>query len=302
MLDTLIDEFILYRKAARNNSDLTITAYKMDLRQFDKFVKEQKMTAVSQIDLRVLRAYFGSRQSEDLTRATLSRKQASLKAFFAWLRRTGKIASDPTRGLFSPRLPRKLPKFLRSNEIEALLSAPDGSPAGLRDRALLELLYASGIRAGEAVSLEVQDVDLESGEIRIRKGKGGKQRIALFGSAAEEAVRRYLSIGRPALASKRKGVPYPALLLNKYGGPLSDRGIRRTLDKYVEAVGAHLKITPHVLRHSFATHLLENGADLRAVQELLGHANLVTTQIYTHVTPERLKKVYDSAHPRASEE
>src|SRR5262249_32974200 len=150
-------------------------------------------------------AFFVFLRAENYARSTLSRKQASLRAFFSWLRRTGRLSSDPTRVLFAPRQQRKLPRFLRSQEIDALLSVPDDSPAGQRDRALLELLYASGIRAGEAVNLEVRDIDLESGEIRIRKGKGGKQRIALFGAAAEVAVRRYLAVGRLALAAKAEG-------------------------------------------------------------------------------------------------
>lgn len=302
MLDTLIDEFLRYRKAARNNAEHTLKAYAADLCQFAAFIDQGPVNSIAAIDLSQLRAYFASLQTEQYARTTLSRKQASLKAFFGWLRRTGKIKTDPSRGLIAPRMQRKLPKYLRSEEIEALLSAPDDSPAGLRDRALLELLYASGIRAGEAAMLDVGDLDLEESEVRIRKGKGGKERLALLGGNAVRALSDYLKCGRPFLAANASHGRSSALLLNKFGERLSDRGIRRTFDKYVSAAGARLKITPHVLRHSFATHLLENGADLRAVQELLGHANLATTQIYTHVTPERLKEVYDSAHPRASEE
>src|SRR5258708_9109851 len=187
MLELLIDEFIRYRKAARNNAEHTLKAYSSDLCQFAAFAEGRKVSDPGNIGLSLLRAYFASLHTENYAGACISRKQSSLKAFFAWLRRTGKIASDPSRGLIAPRLQRKLPKFLRSQEIEALLSAPDESPAGMRDHALLELLYASGIRAGEAVKLDVGDVDLDEAEIRIRKGKGGKQRIALFGAAAEAA-------------------------------------------------------------------------------------------------------------------
>ena len=301
MLDRLIGEFLAYRKGARNNSDHTLRSYAGDLSQFAEFVESGRILTLKQIDIRFLRAFFTSLSSRRYSRASLARKQATLRAFFRWAKRAGYTDSDPTRGLISPRLEKKLPKFLRSEEIEALMTAPDSSPAGLRDRALLELLYGSGIRAGEAVKLGLDDIDLEAGEIRIRRGKGGKERRALLGGAAREAIVDYLSQGRPALAAKARVGQSSALLLNKFGERLSDRGIRRTFDKYAAEAGARLKLTPHVLRHSFATHLLQNGADLRAVQELLGHANLVTTQIYTHVTAERLKEVYDSAHPLVEE-
>lgn len=301
MIDSLIDQFLQYRRVGRNNSVHTLKAYAADLSQFAEFVETRAVPDLPAIDLATMRAFFASVQSEKYARSTLARKQAALRAFFGWARRAGHVIKDPTRGLIAPRQGRRLPKCLRTAEIEALMSAPDSSPAGLRDRALLELLYASGIRGGESVKLTLDDLDLESGEVRVRRGKGGKDRVALIGSAAREAIRDYMARGRPVLAARQKWESR-ALLLNKFGKPLSDRGVRRTFDKYMEAVGARLKITPHVLRHSFATHLLENGADLRSVQELLGHSSLATTQIYTHVTPERLKQVYDGAHPRAFDE
>jgi tyrosine recombinase XerC len=298
----LIDEFLEYRRTARNSAAYTLKAYAADLAQFAAFLEERGVGALDAVELSDLRAFFASLQSRRYARTTLARKQAALRAFFRWARRTGRTAADPTRGLLYPRQDRRLPKFLRPEEVEALMLAPGVSPAGLRDRALLELLYASGIRAGEVVRLDVEDLDLESSEVRVRQGKGGRERIALVGRAAHEAIVDYLGRGRPALAAKARRGQSRALLLNKYGERLSDRGVRRTFDKYVAAVGARLKITPHVLRHTFATHLLENGADLRAVQELLGHSSLATTQIYTHVTTERMKQVYDEAHPRAREE
>ncbi|HZP84975.1 MAG TPA: tyrosine-type recombinase/integrase, partial [Chthonomonadaceae bacterium] len=161
---------------------------------------------------------------------------------------------------------------------------------------------ASGIRAGEAHALDLSDLDLEDEEVHVRHGKGNKERIALMGRAAVEAMRVYLREGRPELAARNEGTPDPAVFLNKFGRRLSDRGIRRTFDKYFQVASERLKTTPHTLRHSFATHLLDNGADLRAVQELLGHAHLVTTQIYAHVTTERMREVYEQAHPRAEEE
>jgi integrase/recombinase XerC len=299
MIEPLIDAFLQYRLSARNNSENTRKAYAADLAQLAEFLSHRGFADVREIDLRTLRSFFVSLQTQQYARSSLARKQASLRAFFRWAKRQGHTSTDPTRGLFSPRQSRKLPKFLRSEEIEALMCAPDDSPAGLRDRALLELLYGSGTRAGEAVGLTVNDLDLEAGELRVRKGKGSKERIALVGRAAQEALVDYLHYGRPELAAKAKRGESQALFLNKFGERLSDRAVRRTFDKYAQVVGTRLKVTPHVLRHSFATHLLNNGADLRAVQELLGHANLATTQIYTHVTTERLKEVYDRAHPRA---
>jgi integrase/recombinase XerC len=267
------------------------------LTQFAGFLERRGIRSLREVSVSTLRAFFAGLTTQEYSKTSLARKQATLRAFFRWAKRERLTESDPARALISPRLDRKLPKFLRSEEIEALMNAPDSSPAGLRDRALLELLYGSGIRAGEAAQLDVSDVDLDHDEVRVRRGKGGKERIALMGGAAKEAVWQYLNRGRPELARKARIGWSSALLLNKYGERLSDRGIRRTFDRYIEAAGGRLKVTPHVLRHSFATHLLQNGADLRAVQELLGHANLVTTQIYTHVTAERLKEVYDGAHP-----
>ena len=299
MVDTLIEEFAGYLGAVRGYSPETVRAYVSDLAQFRDHLRAAGIEALGDVDLAALRGFLAALQPHAYRRATLARKQAALRSFFRWARRTGRISEDPARLLRTPRGSRPLPKFLRSPEIDALMAAPDGSPAGLRDRALLELLYASGLRAGEAVALDVDDVDLESGQVRVRHGKGGKERIGLIGRPAVLAISEYLDRGRPALALRRPGGGSRALLLNKLGGRLSDRGVRRTFDKYAAIVGAHLKITPHVLRHTFATHLLENGADLRDVQELLGHADIGTTQIYTHVTTAALQKAHAAAHPRS---
>ena len=302
MIETIVKRYLESRRITGSAAVRTRKAYFSDLTQFAEFARARKIESLNTVDTALLRAFFATFIANKYTRTTVARKQASVRSFFRWAKRQGLVESDPTRGLFSPRLPHKLPKFLRTSEIDALMLAPDESPAGRRDRAILELLYASGIRAGELVQLEVSDLMLEEGELRIRNGKGGKERIALLGRASQEALADYLSFGRGELAAKSTKSVSNALFLNKFGERLSDRGVRRTFDKYVAVVGERLKITPHVLRHSFATHLLENGADLRTVQELLGHANLATTQIYTHVTVERLKKVYDEAHPRAHEE
>ena len=297
MLDRLIDEFLEYRRVVRNNAAHTLRSYSSDLNQAADFFETRGVRSLTEVNLGLLRAFFAALSSHKYAKTSLARKQATLRAFFRWAKRQQHADTDPSRGLISPRLDLKLPKYLRSEEIDALMNAPDSSPAGLRDRALLELLYGSGIRAGEAANLELNDIDLAESEIRIRKGKGGKERRALVGAQASFAIERYLEDGRPELAARTRKGSSAALLLNKYGERISDRGSRRTFDKYAAAACARLKITPHTLRHTFATHLLQNGADLRAVQELLGHANLVTTQIYTHVTADHLKQVYDQAHP-----
>ena len=296
-MERLIEAFLYERRAVRGASDHTLRAYGADLRQLAEYLEGRDVRSIELVDIRMLRGFLATFAGS--ARTTIARKMASIRSFFRWAQRNGHVQVDCARNLATPRRPRSLPKFLRSEEIDLVMNAPDESPAGLRDRALLELLYASGIRAGELVKLTVDDLDLLTGEVRIRRGKGGKERIALLGGAAADSIRDYLNLGRPVLDSKAKRGSSARLFLNKFGEPLSDRGIRRTFDKYVAAAGARLKITPHVMRHSFATHLLENGADLRAVQELLGHASLATTQIYTHVTPERIRQVYDSAHPRA---
>jgi len=295
--DRAIQAFLDHAQNARGMSAHTLRAYGADLAQFAGFL-EERGADLATVDLGTLRAFLAALSSRNYAKSTLARKQASLRSFLRWAHRTGSLSRDPSRGLRSPRQDRRLPRFLREEEVQALLEAPDNSPTGLRDRALLELLYASGLRGGEARALRVDDLDLEAGEVRVREGKGRKERIALIGSHAREAIAVYLRSGRPVLARSAQTAS-PALLLNKSGGPLSDRGIRRTLERYAAAAGGRVKVTPHVLRHSFATHLLAHGADLRSVQELLGHAHVSTTEIYTHVTSEHLRRAYEEAHPRA---
>ncbi|HLV80966.1 MAG TPA: tyrosine recombinase XerC [Chthonomonadaceae bacterium] len=302
----ILDGFLQFLKLARNAAAHTVRAYRADIAQFLGFVEthpELGPGALYHVERAHARAFLAGLQQGDYARTSLARKLASLRAFCRWALRQGYIEADPTIGIVTIKQEEKLPKFLRLREVEALLEAPDlTTPEGLRDKALMELLYASGIRAGEAHALDLGDLDMEEAELRVRHGKGDKERVAMMGRAAVDAMRDYLRSGRPELAANNEGTPDPAVFLNKFGKRLSDRGIRRTFDKYFRAASERLKTTPHTLRHSFATHLLDNGADLRAVQELLGHAHLVTTQIYTHVTTEKIKQVYDSAHPRAEEE
>lgn len=254
------------------------------------------------LDLRVLRSWLARQQSGGMSRTTLARRATAARVFTAWLHRTGRTATDVGAALASPRAHTTLPAVLRADEARCLVeaaaaAAADGgsSPSGLRDVAVLELLYATGVRVGELVGLDVDDVDRERNVVRVL-GKGRKERAVPFGLPAAGALDAWLARGRPALARSDSG---PALLLGARGGRLDQRVVRATVHRLVVAVPGAPDIGPHGLRHSAATHLLEGGADLRTVQEMLGHASLATTQRYTHVTTERLRSAYRQAHPRA---
>ncbi len=291
------DAFLHSLEAARGASEHTVRAYASDLASFVEFVEGRP-----EVDRSTVRAYLATLAPNDYAPATVARKLAALRSFFRFLVRSGYRTDDPMRGIRTPKQPHRLPKFLRGEEVQALMEAPDKSPAGLRDRALLEVLYGAGLRASEAIHLDVGDLDLSSELLRVRRGKGGRDRMALIGRMAVDALDAYLAEGRRVLLERNPhGKAEVALFLNKYGSRLSDRGVRRTIEKYIDSVGHRLHVTPHVLRHSFATHMLQNGADIRAVQELLGHASLATTQIYTHVTTEHMQQAYGEAHPRAGD-
>lgn len=297
-----IDRFTDYIRAVKNSSEHTILAYASDISQFVAFLEEQELsTDPRDIDSRIVRMYLARLQRNKLVKTSMARKLASLRAFFKYLARKGSIDMDPTTGISSPRLEKRLPKFLRPAQIDALMIRPDISkPLGMRDAAILEVLYATGVRVSELFGMNLRDLDLKSGEVKVL-GKGSKERIVLLGRASQESLALYLNSGRVRLLP-RGGKQEDAVFLNKDGGRLTTRSVRRLLDKYFAEVSDEMKISPHVIRHTFATHLLENGADLRSIQELLGHSSVSTTQIYTHVSRERLKEVYDSAHPRAIEE
>ena len=298
MIETCRDAFLQHMESVKGASVHTVKAYAEDLSQLIEFAETQGITDVHAVDSTLLRSFLAYLQSLGLARASRARKTATLRSFFSYLARQSLLPRSPAVGLRSVKIERRLPKYLRSDEMEALLAAPAAETAlGLRDRALLETLYATGMRAGELVTLCLSDVDYDEGVIRVI-GKGNKERMTLLGRQAVFALQRYVRKGRPELllnAEKDDG----ALFVNRYGGRLSDRGVRKLFDRYCDAASTHLKITPHVLRHTFATHLLSNGADLRLIQELLGHASLATTQMYTHVSTERLQEVYAQAHPRA---
>lgn len=299
-----LDRFVDYLRAARNASEHTVRGYATDIAQFIGFLEDEGLgTSPRDIHSRIVRRYLARLQRKGSSTRTIARKMASLRAFFKYLVHKKLMELDPMLGLSSPKLDKRLPKFLRPEQVEALMLRPDPTePLGARDAALLEVLYATGCRVSEVAGMNLRDMDLGAGEIRVL-GKGAKERITLIGRAAQEALSGYLHNARPKLLTKRKdGSTEQAVFLSRYGLRLSVRNINRMLDKHFGGVSDELKISPHVLRHTFATHMLENGADLRSIQELLGHTSLSTTQIYAHVTQERLKQVYEQAHPRALEE
>lgn len=282
--------FLRYLSAERNCSPYTGRNYALDLAQFFQFLGHRRITAVSALDIR---RFVASLSTRALARRTIARKLSCLRSFFRFLCREGRLSHNPAAAVPTPRLERRLPTFLDERQVTRLLETPSETKwQGLRDRAMLETLYSTGTRVSELVGLNLEDLDEISGTMIVR-GKGKKERLCPIGETALETVRRYLA-KRP----KKVRIPY-ALFVSQKGTRLTVRQVDRLLVQYVRRVQLPASISPHSLRHSFATHLLDRGADLRSVQELLGHASLSTTQIYTHITPQRLKKVYDQAHPRA---
>lgn len=291
-----IVQFVEYLAVERGLSANTLDSYRRDLQSFAAFVKHTSALSVQDVQRSHVLAYLEHLHRQGRANATLSRNLASLRSFYHFLLQTEVIRTDPTANVETPKIPKRLPKVLTVAEVDRLLSAPHvSSPAGARDKAMLELLYATGIRVSELVSIRLSDVNLAAGFLRCR-GKGDKERIIPVGEVAIETLLHYLRWGRAQLL---RDAECEALFLNHHGMQMSRQGFWKILKKYARSAGIVKDITPHTLRHSFATHLLERGADLRAVQEMLGHADISTTQIYTHVTRGRLKEVYASAHPRA---
>lgn len=282
-----LKKYLRYLAIEKNASQHTLLSYRHDLQEFLQFVDTQ---ALATVDYATLRHFLSTLRSNKYRPRTLARKVAALRSFFKFLLREGLLQKNPAILLQTPKLDRILPKFITETQMEEFLLAPPLKDInGRRDRAILELLYSTGIRVSELVSLNVRDVDTISNLVKV-KGKGKKERLVPVGNKAIRAVQDYLS---------HRSAASLTLFLNARGDRLSDRSVRYVLNKCIQLTGIRQNMSPHVIRHSFATHLLDRGADLRAVQELLGHANLSTTQIYTHVTTDRLRKVYDQAHPRA---
>jgi integrase/recombinase XerC len=300
-LQEAIDAFERHLRSERGRSEHTTRAYLGDVRGLVAFLEaEYGITDLADIRLAELRSWLGALAAGGAARSTIARRSAAARTFLGWATRTGRLASDPSLRLAAPKRAGHLPQVLRQSEARELLdvaatASDDQDPVHLRDRAALELLYASGIRVGELTGLDVDDVALDDGVLRVL-GKGGKERTVPFGAPAREALTAWLTLGRPQLVTEHSG---PALLLGRRGRRADPRQIRAALHELLRHVPDAPDVSPHGLRHSAATHLLEGGADLRLVQELLGHASLATTQIYTHVSVERLKQSYLQAHPRA---
>ena len=290
-----IDAFIRYLRLERDASPHTLRNYRSDLVQFLDFLRSPQSggpARLKDIDRLVLRGYMAALRERGVGKRSLSRKVSALRSFFRYLRREGLLEENPARQVWLPRSEKKLPSFLTRKEVADLLDAPDTSTLmGLRDRAILETLYSTGVRVGALVAMNRADVDLIGDLARVRE-KGKKERLCPLGTYAVRSLRDYLKSFPENDASG-------PLFVNRSGGRLGAASVRKLLDKYIERAAIGKKITPHALRHSFATHLLNAGADLRSVQELLGHESLSTTQVYTHVSKERLKKVYYRTHPRA---
>lgn len=305
-MEKAIKDFETHMKVVRNLSPHTRRNYLSDLRQFKEFLenntpkgKEGKEALGSSIDHMVIRAFLGSLYRKKIKKVTISRKVATLRTFFKYLQRTGRVRNNPAEMVRMPTTDKYLPTFLSVDEIFSLLSVNFGSDIiGLRDRAIIELLYSSGIRVSELSGLNVDNIDLEQCVMLIR-GKGKKERIVPVGGPARTAVETYLERRVELIKKKTGDYTVNPLFLSRIGTRLTPRSVRRIVDKYVPVSGINKKISPHTLRHTFATHLMDAGADLRAIQELLGHESLSTTQKYTSVSVSRLMEIYDSTHPKA---
>lgn len=295
-MEGYVNEFIQYLEIERGLAHNTLESYGRDLRQYHNYLNNSEMELLTHSSRDAILQYLANLQQKGRSVSTISRNLAAIKSFYQYLVREHYLDQDPAAALESPKLEKKLPKILTIAEVEELLKQPNCSmPAGLRDKAMLELLYATGIRVSELISLDISDVNLDMGYIKCF-GKGSKERIVPLGSIATKCVQNYLLKGRPKIV---RNYEEPAIFVNHHGDRLTRQGFWKIIKKYAHEAEISKDITPHTMRHSFATHLLENGADLRSVQEMLGHADISTTQIYTHVTKNRLKEVYDKAHPRA---
>jgi integrase/recombinase XerD len=293
-MDAALNQFYQHLGVERGLAPLTLAAYARDLQDFWEFLEARGREQWGAVTLTDLKDYLAALEARGLAARSRARKLSALRQFFRFLEREEAVAANPAELLDSPRLPRRLPKVLGEREVETLLAAPDpATPAGQRDGALLEVLYATGLRVSELVGLTLKQLDLRRGVVRPL-GKGSKERVVPMVALAVEKLQLYLSQGRPRLL---QGRPSPYVFLNRRGGKLTRQGFWKILKNYARELGVR-DLSPHTLRHSFATHLLSRGANLRVLQLLLGHADLATTQIYTHLDAARLKEIHRKAHPR----
>ena len=296
-MQEVFSKYIDYLQVERNASPHTVRNYTRALMEFFDHLRERGIASLKDVNKQTLRDYISGLIERGLAKSSIACRLSAIRSFYRYLMREEMIAVSPVATTVSPRLDRRLPSFLTIEEVKRLIESPDqATPQGLRDRALMEMLYASGLRVSELVNLDVEQVNLHTNEIRVW-GKGSKERVVLIGDPAHQALTDYLERGRPELLGKKRS---DALFVNRYGKRLLARRVQKIIDRYARNIGK--KVHPHMLRHTFATHLLDGGADLKVVQELLGHVDLSSTQIYTHVTQSRARKIYLSAHPLARKE
>ena len=295
-LQNQLEQFIRYVQLEKNFSLHTVREYTSDLEEFFAFLHAEGIQKITEVEYIHARLYVTKLYDEQKARTSISRKISSIRSFFRFLNREQNIDDAPFRSLYHPKKEERLPSFFYEEELKELFEKNEGDePIQIRNMALLELLYATGMRVSECVSLELTDIDFHYNIVRVM-GKGRKERIIPFGQYAHDALILYIEQVRPTLMKKEN---HQKVFVNMRGGELTTRGVRYILSEMIDNASMHTKIYPHMLRHTFATHLLNNGADMRTVQELLGHANLSSTQIYTHVTKEALRKTYMNSHPRA---
>jgi integrase/recombinase XerC len=298
-MQTAIDRFLTYLEVERNAAEMTIKSYREDLTSLEGYLTEVagRQVRLEEITPLDLRGYVAALHEAGFARSSISRRLASLRSLFRFAQREGIVATNPAKPLRNPRRERKLPHFLTTAEVATLLDAPSRrTNLGLRDRALLETVYSAGLRVSELVGMNDGDLDLEQGLVRVR-GKGKRERLAPLGKFAVQALRKWLA--RRELADEERQGDASPVFVNKFGRRLTSRSVARMIEQLLLKTGLDLRTSPHTLRHSFATHLLDAGADIRSVQELLGHKSLVTTQIYTHISTASLREAYEKAHPRA---
>ena len=292
----MIEEYLIYIKSVRNLSDATVRSYGNDLHRFEEYLNSPGVS-LDEVSIHDVRGFLTELSALGLSTATLNRVLSSLRMFYSYLVKHHGWIRNPTIGIRGLKRRRKLPGFLFEEELDSLFMLPEDSFWGLRDRVILELLYSTGCRISEIVDLDVTEVDFKEGNALIR-GKGGRERLVFIGGPAMDVLKRYVAL-RDGYARSQDNDAVRALILNRQGWRITARGIAYIIARYVQKAGIAKRISPHTFRHTFATHLLDRGADIRMVQEMLGHSNLSTTQIYTHVGIERLKKVYEKAHPHA---